>query len=163
GEPTTMSAGRFNGGVRYVPTVPIDSPVYCEVRFRLRTQSDPVLISNLRPFSDPIVHLDGLYVPGPLELPDPNVALSARCSPSPGGIVVGANTVETLGTEVQLCMWGGSQLPTLYQWRKDGVAISGTTLIEFNGWRYIAHTFVLLTNVQSSDAGCYTVLASNAM
>ncbi|MDB6170353.1 MAG: hypothetical protein JWM88_3217, partial [Verrucomicrobia bacterium] len=62
------------------------------------------------------------------------------------------SVVTTLGGAVSLYGGADGTEPFTYQWRKDGVAISGATSSSF-----------LITSAQVASAGIYTVLISNAL
>ncbi len=71
------------------------------------------------------------------------VAPAITTQPSSQSVTAGANVTFTAAAS-------GNPTPT-YQWRKDGNAISGATNATLN-----------LANVQTSDAGTYTVVATNS-
>ena len=62
-----------------------------------------------------------------------------------------ANQTVTIGANVTLSVIATGNPAPVFQWRKDGVAISGAILASFT-----------LNNVQLIDAGSYTVVASNS-
>ena len=102
-------------------------------------------IANLNTTFLPIVgsatflHTTGLMISTTV----PAVAPVITTQPAGQTIIVGANVVLSV-------VASGSPAPT-YQWRKDGVAIAGATLATFS-----------LGNTQFSDAGSYSVVASNS-
>jgi hypothetical protein len=82
-----------------------------------------------------------------------NVGLTVNAAPasSPTITTQPAAQSATVGSNVSFSVLAsGSPAPT-YQWRKDGIAISGATAATLS-----------LTNVQASDAASYTVVATNA-
>lgn len=62
-----------------------------------------------------------------------------------------ASHAVTVGSNVTLNVTASGNPAPVFQWRKDGVAITGATLASFT-----------LNNVQLPDAGSYTVVASNS-
>jgi hypothetical protein len=73
----------------------------------------------------------------------PAAAPAFTAQPTGQSVTVGATVTFT-------CAASGNPTPT-YQWRKDGLNITGATLASFS-----------LSNVQLSDAASYTVVASNS-
>jgi len=73
-----------------------------------------------------------------------NMPPSITTQPSSQSVSVGANATFSVAAS-------GTPTPT-YQWRKDGVAIAGAT-----------GTSLPLSNVQTSDAGTYTVVVTNSV
>jgi hypothetical protein len=73
--------------------------------------------------------------------------------PSPPGITSQpANVSVVAGGTATFSVAAVGSLPLTYQWRKDGAALSGAT-----------NSTLTLSNVQSANAGGYTVVVSNSL
>jgi hypothetical protein len=70
---------------------------------------------------------------------------------APSVLTAPANAALTTGGTITLSVTVSGTSPFSYQWKKDGVAISGATAATYSK-----------INVQSSDAGSYTCVVSNA-
>ncbi len=82
-----------------------------------------------------------------------NAVLTVDNSPvAPSFVTQPASQIVLVGGTANFSATAAGTAPIFYQWKKDGVPVPGTT-----------STSLTLTNVQNSDSGSYSLVASNSV